>query len=107
MRQFVFALLVLLVGTKISLAQRYKSKSSQRKRIKSVEYDLPNGLHVILHQDRSLSGVSTYVLYHVGSKNKSLNQTSFARYFEHLMFGVIEIIKRRQIKHYAQNNAPF
>ena len=61
------------------------------------EYDLPNGLHVILHQDRSVPVVSTYVLYHVGSKNERADRTGFAHFFEHLMFEGSGNIKRGQI----------
>ena len=32
------------------------------------EYDLPNGLHVILHQDHSAPVVTTTVMYHVGAQ---------------------------------------
>ena len=62
-----------------------------------VEYDLSNGLHVILHQDKSAPVVSTYLLYHVGSKNEKADRTGFAHFFEHLMFEGTENIKRGQI----------
>jgi hypothetical protein len=51
-----------------------------------VEYDLPNGLHVILHQNKTAPVVATYLLYHVGSKNERADRTGFAHFFEHLMF---------------------
>ncbi|MGA7160069.1 MAG: insulinase family protein, partial [Bacteroidota bacterium] len=54
--------------------------------IKFVEYDLPNGLHVILHEDHSSPIVSQVVVYHVGSKNENPDRTGFAHFFEHLMF---------------------
>ena len=38
--------------------------------INFVEYDLSNGLHVILHQDNSAPVVSTTLQYHVGSKDE-------------------------------------
>jgi len=50
------------------------------------EYDLPNGLHVILHQDNSVPIVTTSVLYHVGSKDENPERTGFAHFFEHLLF---------------------
>jgi predicted Zn-dependent peptidase len=62
-----------------------------------TEYDLPNGLHVILHQDKSAPVVSTYLLYHVGSKNEQADRTGFAHFFEHLMFEGTANIKRGQI----------
>ena len=66
-------------------------------KIKFVEYDLPNGLHVILHQDRSLPVVASYVLYHVGSKDERADRTGFAHFFEHLMFEGSDNIPRGQI----------
>lgn len=54
--------------------------------IEFEEYDLPNGLHVILHQDNSTPIATVSVLYHVGSKNEPSGRTGFAHFFEHLMF---------------------
>lgn len=65
--------------------------------IEFEEYDLPNGLHVILHPNREVPVVSTYVLYHVGSKNERPDRTGFAHFFEHLMFEGTANIKRGQI----------
>jgi zinc protease len=50
------------------------------------EYDLNNGLHVILHQDNSAPVVITSVMYHVGAKDEQPNRTGFAHFFEHLLF---------------------
>lgn len=69
----------------------------QLKPVKYLEYDLPNGLHVILHQNRSVPVVSTYVLYHVGAKNERPDRTGFAHFFEHLMFEGSKNIKRGTI----------
>lgn len=55
-------------------------------KINFKEYDLDNGLHVILHQDKSTPVVAVTVLYHVGSKNEKPDKTGFAHFFEHLMF---------------------
>ena len=59
---------------------------SQGRKIDFTEYDLDNGLHVILHQDNSTPIVTVSVLYHVGSKNEPPGRTGFAHFFEHLMF---------------------
>ncbi|ESU28959.1 peptidase M16-like protein [Flavobacterium limnosediminis JC2902] len=50
------------------------------------EYKLDNGLHVILHQDKSAPVVITSVMYHVGSKDENPQRTGFAHFFEHLLF---------------------
>lgn len=72
-----FFLITLLVT---SIAQ------AQDRRIEFEEYDLDNGLHVILHQDNSTPIVNVSVLYHVGSKNEKQGRSGFAHFFEHLMF---------------------
>jgi zinc protease len=47
---------------------------------------LPNGLTVILNQDRSTPIVNVQLWYHVGSKDEKPGRTGFAHFFEHLMF---------------------
>ncbi|MEQ1575446.1 MAG: pitrilysin family protein [Vicinamibacterales bacterium] len=49
-------------------------------------FTLPNGLTVILHQDRSVPVVALNAWYHVGSANERPGRTGFAHLFEHLMF---------------------
>ena len=66
-------------------------------RIDFTEYDLPNGLHVILAPEHSAPVVASYVLYHVGSKNERPDRTGFAHFFEHLMFEGSENIPRGRI----------
>ena len=58
------------------------------------EYNLDNGLHVILQNDPSAPVVITSVMYHVGSKNEDPEHTGFAHFFEHLLFEGTENIKR-------------
>ena len=47
---------------------------------------LPNGMVVILHEDKSTPIVHVELWYHVGSKNERPGRTGFAHFFEHLMF---------------------
>ena len=47
---------------------------------------LPNGLEVILSQDRRLPVVSVNLWYHVGPANEDAGRTGFAHLFEHMMF---------------------
>jgi zinc protease len=54
--------------------------------VKFEEYDLNNGMHVILHQDNSAPVVTTSVMYHVGAKDENPDRTGFAHFFEHLLF---------------------
>jgi len=76
---------------------------AQRTQIDFMEYDLDNGLHVILHQDNTTPVVAVSVLYHVGSKNENPNRTGFAHFFEHLLFEGSENIGRGEYTKYVEN----
>ena len=67
---------------------------TQAQKVSFTEYDLKNGLHVILHQDKTAPVVVTSVMYHVGSKDELTNRTGFAHFFEHLLFEGSKNIKR-------------
>lgn len=75
-----------------------------QKNIEFEEYDLDNGLHVILHQDNSTPIVAVTVLYHVGSKNEVKGRTGFAHFFEHLLFEGSENIGRGEYSEIVQSN---
>jgi len=62
--------------------------------VKFEEYDLDNGMHVILHQDNSAPVVTTSVMYHVGAKDENPERTGFAHFFEHLLFEGTKNIER-------------
>ncbi len=50
------------------------------------QFELENGLKVLVHQDKSTSFVAFNLLYNVGSKNEDPNKTGYAHLMEHLMF---------------------
>lgn len=77
---------------------------AQGQKIKYTEYDLPNGLHVILHEDKSTPIVNVAVMYHVGSKNEDAKRTGFAHFFEHLMFEGTQNIERGEYFKMIQAN---
>ena len=52
-----------------------------QEKVKYVEYDLPNGLHVILHEEHATPIVAVSIMYHVGSKNENPDRTGFAHFF--------------------------
>ena len=78
---------MLCMLSSVTLAQR---------KIAFTEFDLDNGLHVILHKDNSTPIVEVAVSYHVGSKNEDPERTGFAHFFEHLLFEGTENIERGQ-----------
>lgn len=94
MKQKILTFLFLLVGM--------ISMNAQSNKIQFEEYDLDNGLHVILHEDHSTPIVAVTVLYHVGSKNENPERTGFAHFFEHLLFEGSENIGRGEFDKYIQ-----
>lgn len=85
----------LLVSASVAVAQQPK--------IDFVEYDLDNGMHVILHEDHSTPIVGVSVMYHVGSKNENPERTGFAHFFEHLLFEGSDNIERGTFFKYIEN----
>jgi len=78
--------------------------------IQFVEYDMANGLKVLLHEDHTTPNVAVSVMYHVGSKNEKPDRTGFAHFFEHLLFEGSENIPRGKFDDYineagGMNNA--
>ena len=59
---------------------------SYAQQVDFTEFDLENGLHVILHQDNLAPVVTTSVMYDVGGKDGDRERTGFAHFFEHLLF---------------------
>jgi zinc protease len=84
MKKIVMTLLTTLSLGSTGIAQK----------VDFIEYDLLNGLHVILHQDKSAPVVVTSVMYHVGSKDETPDRTGFAHFFEHLLFEGTQNIAR-------------
>lgn len=75
---------------------------AQMNAIKFEEYDLDNGLHVILHEDHTTPIVAVSIMYHVGSKNEQPDKTGFAHFFEHLLFEGSENIERGEYDSYVE-----
>ncbi len=87
----------------ICLLVSHLTSWSQQK-INYVAYDLPNGLHVILHEEHATPIVAVSVLYHVGSKNENNNRTGFAHFFEHLLFEGSANIGRGEYSELVEKN---
>lgn len=93
--KFKYGLLVATSALTVSAVAQSK--------IDFVEYDLDNGLHVILHEDHSTPIVGVTVMYHVGSKNEDPTRTGMAHFFEHLLFEGSENIGRGEFDKYIEN----
>ena len=78
--------------------------SANAQKVEFEEYDLNNGMHVILHQDKSAPVVITSVMNGVGGKDGDRKRTGFAHFFEHLLFeGTANIKKGEWFKIVSSN----
>lgn len=59
-----------------------------------IEYNLDNGLHVIIHQENAAPVVTVGVMYQIGAKDEVVGRTGFAHFFEHLLFEGTKNIER-------------
>ena len=91
--------------TQLFLALAFLTSNAQE--IDFVEYDLENGLHVILHQDNSAPVISTSVMYLVGSKEEDKGKTGFAHFFEHVLFTGSKNIKEGEWDKIVNANGGF
>lgn len=89
----------LLIGALVSFPTLVLAQNT----IEYHEFDLKNGLHVILHEDHSTPIVAVTVMYHVGSKNEDPSRTGMAHFFEHLLFEGSENIGRGEFSSLVEN----
>ena len=84
------ALVVAAIFTALAVPSAQSSRPaaavSDVPRLQFQTFTLPNGLEVILSQDRRLPLVAVNLWYHVGPANEEPGRTGFAHLFEHLMF---------------------
>ena len=67
--------------------------TSTAQKVEFKEYDLDNGLHVILHKENAAPVVTVGVMYQIGAKDEIEGRTGFAHFFEHLLFEGTKNIK--------------
>lgn len=80
--------------TILTLATAVAVFTAKAQKVEFEEYDLKNGMHVILHKDNSAPVVVTSVMYHVGAKDEQPDRTGMAHFFEHLLFEGTKNIKK-------------
>jgi zinc protease len=71
--------------------------------LKLEQYELGNGLRVVLNEDHSAPLVAVNLWYHVGSKNERVGRTGFAHLFEHMLFSGSEHVGNNEHFRYVQS----
>ena len=84
-RGLLFALALVAAAVVAPVAQE-RAGSADVPRLAFEKYTLPNGLDVILSEDKRLPRVAVNLWYHVGPANEEPGRTGFAHLFEHMMF---------------------
>src|SRR5918993_4896712 len=82
------AVIVMLLAGLVSISP-WRAALDAQVRPPKLTYErikLPNGLTVLLHQDRSTPIAHVQLWYHVGSRDERSGRTGFAHLFEHMMF---------------------
>jgi zinc protease len=74
------------LGAQAPATARAEGAPAALPRIEFEKYTLPNGLEVILHEDRSVPLVAVDTWFKVGSADEQPGRTGFAHLFEHVMF---------------------
>jgi zinc protease len=69
------------------------------------QFELANGLTVIVHEDRKAPVANVTVWYNVGSKDEPAGKTGFAHLFEHLMFNGSENAPNDYFEYLAEMGA--
>ena len=78
------SLLLILIFALFTACKNEKPQGSIT--IPFEKYTLPNGLTVILNEDKSDPIVAVAIYFHVGSSREVPGKTGFAHLFEHMMF---------------------
>jgi zinc protease len=90
MKKFLLASAAICVATFTSIGQAKLvetiTKTGDELVIPYSKYVLPNGLTIVLAEDRSDPLVHVDVTYHVGSAREEIGKSGFAHFFEHMMF---------------------
>jgi zinc protease len=68
------------------------------------QFQLDNGLRVVISEDHSAPVVAVTVYYDVGSRNEVRGRTGFAHLFEHMMFQGSENIRKAEHFKYIEGN---
>lgn len=81
--------LILFIGLMTACQPSEKSGEADGKADLSIDYEkyvLPNGLEVVLHEDKSDPITAVAIQMHVGSSREKPGRTGFAHFFEHMLF---------------------
>lgn len=81
-----------------------KQEASSTFQVPVEYYKLPNGLRVVLSQDKTAPTVTVAAYYNIGFRIEPKNRTGFAHLFEHMMFQGSENLGKMEFIKLVQQN---
>lgn len=93
----IASLIALVAGASLSA-------TTQSFKVPFTQFQLDNGLRVVLSEDHSAPVVAVAVYYDVGSRNEVKGRSGFAHLFEHMMFQGSENIGKAEHFKYVESN---
>lgn len=81
-----------------------KQEASNTFQVPVEYYKLPNGLKVVLSQDKTAPTVTVAAYYNIGFRIEPKNRTGFAHLFEHMMFQGSENLGKMEFIKLVQSN---
>lgn len=90
----ILATSVSITGCQESSTPKQAEQSNSDFKVDYEQYELANGLKIILHQDRSDPIVAMATVVHVGSNREKPGRTGFAHFFEHMSFNDSENVPK-------------
>jgi zinc protease len=100
MKRTFYFFLMMIAGILLSCSTAKKEPGIT---VPFEKYTLPNGLTVILNEDKSDPIVAVAIYYHVGSSRETEGKTGFAHLFEHMMFQESENLNRGKFVNNVSN----
>lgn len=85
MKRYFILIAVAVLCVQSQYGQNFQFNASEIE-IPYEQFNLPNGLTLLVHEDHKAPIAAVNVWYHVGSKNEKPGKSGFAHLFEHLMF---------------------
>lgn len=94
MKKLSIKLVALVVSSLIFYGCSEKKEQEEGFGLKYEQYQLSNGLNVILHEDKSDPIVAMATVVQVGSNREKPGRTGFAHFFEHMSFNDSENVPK-------------
>ncbi|HEU4391378.1 MAG TPA: pitrilysin family protein [Blastocatellia bacterium] len=96
--------IILVLGLSVAAEFYARRAVAQSFRVPFKQFQLDNGLRVVLSEDHSAPVVAVVLYYDVGSRNEVKGRTGFAHLFEHMMFQGSKNVGKTQQFAYVENN---